>query len=539
VAEVLSGVTVPYLKFHPILAPVLWQELEEEVRKHLQARHRESYCELSFGLYQLNNKNPLVLREIARREFPNLIRGVYQALDGEEEWAIEFANNVNLFLSCLGLNRDFATLTDRLRTATVEVGSHNWYLSQFNFGEQLRTMARYAEAIEVFQTMLATWGDAPSEQRCRTLNSLGRCLRDTGQAALATGYYREGLKVARQLEATDQVKEVIATLQTNLGDVLIEMGQYEGAKLAYETSLAIAQEVRDVPRIATVEAQLGYLALAQGDFSEAQRRYQEGQTAFHSLQQPGDEAVCWHQLGYLYQEAKAWDAAERAYREAAQIYETLGNLTMAAQTWNQIAIVNQLSGQLEAAEAWFRKAIKGARTATDRPLEAKSLHNLAELLRYNIAELLPSQTNRLSEARQLAEEALAIKETLDPASTEIWTTYYILAEIADKENNPIAARGYRWNMRESKAAFAGTQYELRRFAPFIEEMVAAINNLEKRSEWEEVKQELSNRGWENLVGAINRILEGERDEEVLCEVLRFDEVMIVMEILRQLRDRES
>ena len=57
----------------------------------------------------------------------------------------------------------------------------------------------------------------------------------------------------------------------------------------------------------------------------------------------------------------------------------------------------------------------------------------------NLADLLQTQPGRLAEARQLAEEALAIKQTLDPGAAEIWTTYNILAEIADQEARPPSA----------------------------------------------------------------------------------------------------
>jgi hypothetical protein len=51
----------------------------------------------------------------------------------------------------------------------------------------------------------------------------------------------------------------------------------------------------------------------------------------------------------------------------------------------------------------------------------------------NLANLLQSQPGRLAEARELAEEALGIKQTLDPGAAEIWKTYNILAEITDRE----------------------------------------------------------------------------------------------------------
>jgi tetratricopeptide (TPR) repeat protein len=531
VAEVLSDVTVPYFKFHPTLAPVLLQELEEETWEQLQGRHCQSYYELSRYLYFQDDMNPFLVREMAWGELPNMMRAVYQALDAEEEWTVSFATCVNEFLNYFGLNRELVALTDCVRVATVEVGSKDWYLSQSNFGKQLHSAGRNAEAIEVFETILAAFGDAPSYRRCVTFQRLGRCLIDTGQTVLAADRFREGLEVARQLEVSEEVKELIGTLQGDLGNVLTIMRQYEEAKTAYEASLAICREVGNNRGVAVIDGQLGTLALERGDLSEAERCHQEALTFFQGLREPQMEAVAWHQLGRVYQQAKAWDAAEGAYREADRIFETLENWAGIALTSNHLAMVNAYLRKPEVAEAWFRKAIKGARNTTDSLQELRSLNNLANLLQ--------SQTGRLSEARQLAEEALAIGETLDSASAEIWKTYLLLGMIADQENDPIAAKEYRQQAQQTKAAFAGTQYELQQWVWLIEGVVGAIDNLEARSVLEGVWLMLSDLGFENLVGAINRIIEGEREEDDLCKGLSLEEGRIVMEILRQLRDRES
>ena len=90
----------------------------------------------------------------------------------------------------------------------------------------------------------------------------------------------------------------------------------------------------------------------------------------------------------------------------------------------------------------------------------------------NLANLLLTQPDRLAEARQLAEESLnIIKLTLDPGVSAIWTTYQILAEIADKEaavtpdsrrqaELQTQAREHRRLAREAKRNFAGTRQEL-------------------------------------------------------------------------------
>ena len=87
------------------------------------------------------------------------------------------------------------------------------------------------------------------------------------------------------------------------------------------------------------------------------------------------------------------------------------------------------------AEGWYRKALAADR-ALGRSIEIARVLN-------NLADLLQNFSDRLDEARQLAEEALAINRTLDPDAAEIWKVLTTLAGIADKQQRPEEARTYR------------------------------------------------------------------------------------------------
>ncbi len=135
--ELLPGVAVPYLKFHPTLAPFLRSRLSAEEQTELTSRYRQQYYQLSGDLYDEDTTNPLATRALVKRELPNLLFAVHGALAAGEEWAVDFADKVNLFLQLLGLNRDRAKLTERLEQAVGEVGSQTRYLARINVGDQL------------------------------------------------------------------------------------------------------------------------------------------------------------------------------------------------------------------------------------------------------------------------------------------------------------------------------------------------------------------------------------------------------------------
>ena len=525
----LIRVNQPFLKFHPTLAPALWPRLSPEAQTELLARYQQQYYQLSQYLYFKDDKKPLFVRAIAQRELPNLLYAVDGALDAGAELAVDFVNNVNFFLGKFGLNRDRTRLNQRIAELTGEVGLDTWYLCRTSSGEQLFNAGRYQEAAQVFSEILTELGEQPSYECCATLVNLGRCFENQRQTAQAVQIYRQGLAVAQQLEQSNSVKKLMGALQTDLANALTNMGNYDEARIAYEAGLSIKKELGDPIGAAVSNGQLGTLAMMQGNLLDPKQRYREALTTFQKHNEPELEAALWHQLGIVYEKSQQWDAAEDAYREAARIYESQGHLPDAAKTWNQLGNFNALAGKLGEAEAWLRKALEQYQQE-DQATASTILNNLAAILQ--------NQPHRLSEARQLAEDALAIKKTLDPAAAEIWKTYDLLAYIADKQGDTTQVQEYRRQARQAKAAFAGTKYELRQYGQLIATVVAAADDAEVRVQLE-AAMENSAEDWQKLFAAIRRILAGERDENILCEQLDLEDSMIIYAILRGIADPQS
>jgi tetratricopeptide (TPR) repeat protein len=520
-AEAIPGVRPPFIRFHPTLAPMLWEQLGADERARLTTAFRQRYHGLANYLYSEDTKNPHFARAIALLELPNLLHAVDAAFAAQDSGAVGLADSVTRFLNILGLRREAERLTANAQAASGDEGSNAWYLAQSNRGEHLRDAGRVAEAAQVFQAILTKLGDAPSYERATTLARLGRCFRAGGRPDLASERCREGLAVAAQLEQSGLVKGLQGALHTGLADVLRDGGQYAEARKEYEASRAIKEDLGDLRGKAVILVQLGTLAMLEGKLDEALTRYRGAMEVFQKIREPAMEAVCWHQLGMVFQEGRQWDEAERHYREAARLKEEnglIGGPNGAATTWNQLAIVSQNAGKSEAAESWFRKTM-GANRNSGNPIRmAVDLSNLANLLQ--------TQPGRLAEARRLAEEALALFRTLDPGAAEIWKTHNTLAEIADKEaaltpdehrraELRAEARDHRRLGREAKCKFPGTRHELQKDLPLILATLLASQDPAQQENLASVLKRYSDPGWAKLVGAIQRILGGERDPEAL------------------------
>lgn len=544
-AEDIPGVGVPFLRFHPTLAPMLWAQLEPTERDQWSTAHRQRYYALSGYLYQEDIRNPHQARAIAWRELPNLLHAALDALDAGDPDAGKFVNNVNKFLGSFGLKQEAARLAAKAQAAAGETGSQAWYLAQSGRGEQLFTAGQVAEAAEVFQAILTQLGNAPRYERATTLGRLGRCFSAGGRPDLAAQAADDAIAVCDQLEPSDGVKRHRGVMLTDKADAFRLQGKYVEARKAYEDGLKLAEELNDVRLQGVVLGQLGTLAMQEGNLPEAAERHSAALALFQRLREPAMEAVAWHQLGMVFQKARQWDEAERHYREAARIREENGWLVGnngAAASWNQLAIVNENAGKPSAAEMWFRKEIEVDRAMGNPNDLAPDLTNLADLLQ--------TQPGRLAEARQLAEEALALKQKVDPGAAEIWKTYNILAQIADREAEACTedrlkaglrakASEYRRLARDAKRNFAGTRHELRQFAPIILATVAACaGQPEAREAVTQHQQAMSQvtPEWQAVSQVLGRILAGERDKTALCEGLGSTTALLIETILQGLAD---
>jgi tetratricopeptide (TPR) repeat protein len=522
------GIAFPYLRFHSGLAE-LWKQLNTEQRLALAARYRQRYYELANWLYQEDSKNSTAIRAIAQLELPNLLAAAYAALQAAETFALEFVDNVSHFLDCFDLPADKEALAVAIQEMPAP-SSRDGYSTHADQAQQLFDAELYEPAASIYQQLLQELPPTPSHELCVTLDSLARCSAAQGKINDAINHYQQALQIAQQLTPSTELQQQISVLHSHLADTLTKCGDFATAKTHYQQALAIDEKTDDTRGMATVQLQLGTLAMLQSELSDAEQYYKTALAIFQSLNEMPSVAVVWNQLGQVYQQTSAWKKAENAYRQAAKIEEELGNTDSLAETWHQLAIVNVAQGKLNVAEGWYRKTINSLKSTQSKELAAGL---------YNFATLLQNQAHRLEEARQVAEEALTIHQTLVVANTGIWTVYHLLADIADQQQDRQAAH-YRQLARESYLAFEGMIDEMQQNAWLIAEVTHAVLEQQVNEELSEGLQILAERqGLESLVTAIQDILNGERDIAVLMEPLDFMEAATIHLILQGIDNPES
>jgi tetratricopeptide (TPR) repeat protein len=532
-AESLPGIDTPFLRFHPALAPALWSKLALTERSRLAARHRRHYRERVGVLRRQDDAEVVVTRRIVRRELPNLLTAAHGVSADDPFSAEEFVHELGYFLEAFGLERDWDVIQERQLALSGGVLSQMWFHTWIAMAERLLREGRAEEADAAFNEILERFGGTLSHNRCATLLNLTRSLQAQKRTSEAEALIRQALAEIEQLEMTPSLRRLLCTIQVDLGDLLQQQNRFREARAAYEAAFANAETLGDDRGIAITLGQLATIASLEGDHAAAEERYRQALDGFIKCGDSHSEASVRHQIGRLFCKTERWQEAEESLREAERLWEKLGDRRGLGMTRDLLEEVMKRIDRLDEAEESCGKALEAGQSASDPLAAGRRLDRLAKLLLQRPGEL--------GEARRHAEQALALKQRLDPVAGEIWTTYTILARIAAKEGNEGEARRFR---REARKAFAGTMAEhrmLRREALILITLVVAGQSPSMLGTLEKGCGLLGTRecDWTGLLAAMRRIAEGERDPESLCDPLDHEESSIIRIVLRGIADRSA
>ncbi len=262
-------------------------------------------------LYGEDDRRPLPMRALVRRELPNLRRALTLLLeDGEVEAASGMAASMARFLDRFGLRRELEemrrveeAITKQSEAQAAGTLTRAEYLRESGRGEDEFEQGDLRAAFARFTRLLARIEAQPAEgplgrgssAHCQMLGRLAWCLRNDGRPDAAEMRLREALAIMKGLLKEQPENEVLirerAMLLTNLGDVLSDQGKYPGAREVYEEVLNVTKQQGDLRAQAVVQAQLGWLAFLQRDYKEAHSRYTAALALFHALGEPDGEAI--------------------------------------------------------------------------------------------------------------------------------------------------------------------------------------------------------------------------------------------------------
>ena len=303
--------------------------------------------------------------------------------------------------------REVDASTPRARPQPGVDVSDAWYVAEGRRGQQLLDQGQVGQATEVFEAILTRLGDAPSYGRAVILGRLGRCFYIGGRPDLAVRRLREGDRCHRQARAKRRRERPAGHAAFRA------RGCAPGRRPVRRREEGVRSGPEDCRGIEgppgpgrgpgpARRTRVGGRKAGGGADAVSRRRCGcfSSSTSPTSRRPPGISSA-----GSTTNSGSGRKPNGTTARRHASA-KTRGHLAAAAHTWNQLAVLAQEAGRPEDAEGWYRKALEvDRRIGNPRQLG----HRLNEPRR-SAAE----PTGRLVDARQLAEEALAVSQTSRP-----------------------------------------------------------------------------------------------------------------------------
>ncbi|MGN6812126.1 MAG: ATP-binding protein, partial [Thermomicrobiales bacterium] len=249
----------------------------------------------------------------------------------------------------------------------------------------------------------------------------GNLARRRGNFADAAQLYREGLRLARQLDDAN----LLASLLNNLGLVVEWHGDYEYARLMYEEALSRARARGDRARCALLLANLAIVAQAQGETERAARLYARSHRMFRVLGSLGSQhtdAILLTNLGLIAETQGRLDEAAEFYHAGLDLRRHLHDRHGVAISRMGLARLALRRGDRSAARALLAGALELRRELGDVLGVAEVLEGVAMLaVECGASEL----ALRLFAATRGARQTLAVP--VPPYHQAVYQRYLSLA----------------------------------------------------------------------------------------------------------------
>lgn len=282
--------------------------------------------------------------------------------------------------------------------------------TEHNLAIALHENGDYAEAREVWGRAIEAFEGLPDSSRryvFMPLFGLGRLFHfDLSEFDSARVYLERALVVAEEQFGPEDAYMGFALV--SLGELLLDSGDYDGARPLFERSLAVREKVARGGKsldVAWSLSSLGILHSRTGDFAAARTEVERALEMREELEGPDDAIVAYSliQMASLMRDTGDFGPAVPLYERAWEIRRRVNGEKHvdSAEPLQELARLHLRTGDLASARREFRKAldIVEAAQGAGKYQSVSSLAGLAEVAR---------ESGQPAEAQAFYERALAI-----------------------------------------------------------------------------------------------------------------------------------
>ncbi|MFP3896186.1 MAG: tetratricopeptide repeat protein [Anaerolineales bacterium] len=529
----LEGINVPFVGLHPALPHHLARRLGSQQRKRLEEKYYGSYLGLLKWLSETDAEYPDAARVLARHEMPNFRRGFQRILEAENlNAAVAYMRYLQYFLNVLDLPAERDAIAEQFQeTASKRIpaeGPLDRPAFQFLLGqsERLLQSGRVSQAGSLLQQLvqriseedgLSYGGDEAALDRAVALHRFGQLLQNARQFEGAHGAFQKALGSLEGIEGNETVRSERLVLYQALAQVLVRTGRPQEAEEACQSGLEIAQELDNREAMGALNVQLANIALTEEYPEKARANLETALIHFKAVDDELNMARTWSRLGGIARQEPDMDEAQHCYEQALELTRGTEHAAYAAQMLGRLAQLAEVRDDVQRAEVHYREAIQiYAERGQKMPLVAAQME---------LAEFLLRQ-EKLEVAHEWAEAARAVAEDLGTRFNP-WKIYVLLQRIAEAQGDREAEAQWRGRAREAFVRSSQAESVRRRWRGLIDAVAKSARGEALDAQAVETIEELeTNEEWQQLAGAIWRILGGERGDAIYEELDHVDGTIV-------------
>ncbi|MBS1250074.1 MAG: Photosystem I assembly protein Ycf3 [Chloroflexi bacterium] len=199
----------------------------------------------------------------------------------------------------------------------------------------------------------------------------------------ARGHYEQALEILPHVEHNDLQK---LQIYVGLADVLLFVGEYEGARKHYHEALEVVEHAPEQDEFIKTQVavcrKIGTTFERQGDFQNALSHLEDAQQLFFSLDSEeifNEGAKIKNEIGWIHFRQGEGEQAERYLREALEIVQGSSHYQVIASILNRLGGVYFQKGELAQAADFLRKSLVLQEEIGDLAAVARSYNNLGLL----------------------------------------------------------------------------------------------------------------------------------------------------------------
>ncbi len=227
-----------------------------------------------------------------------------------------------------------------------------------------------------------------------------------GQILLRKGNYESALQVyhdALYLSTEENKEEDMSNFYNNLGIIYRVQGNNDLAAEYFEKSLEISLKINNLPTMSRTYNNIGTVHYFKGDLNKALEYFEKSLEIRKIIGNKQDIAGSLNNIAMIYQSKGETDKALKSLEESLEIYQELGINTIIAKIYNNMGVIRDGKGDLNEALEYFNKALDIYTNLKSEDEKLSALFNKANVFK---------QQGELVKALESMDKCLEISKTI-------------------------------------------------------------------------------------------------------------------------------